>query len=131
MISIFEIFKIGIGPSSSHTVGPMKAAYEFMKIVKQKNLQNNYDRIKVDLYGSLGFTGLGHMSDKAVLFGLSGLHPETIDINKSSKILKTNIEKNVLEIFNRKINFNLTKDIVFNKNFSSISHHSNTINVNI
>lgn len=76
-ISVFEIFKIGIGPSSSHTVGPMKAAREFLLSLKEKLSQTA--RVQIDLYGSLALTGKGHGTDKAVLMGLLGEQPHTID----------------------------------------------------
>ena len=127
MISIFEIFKIGVGPSSSHTVGPMKAAYEFTKLIKQKGLKDSFNKVEVHLYGSLGFTGIGHMSDKAIVLGLSGFHPETIDISKSSRAIKHCTNNNVLLVLEKEINFNIKKNIVFKKKFSTISNHSNTM----
>ena len=78
-ISVFDLFSIGIGPSSSHTVGPMKAAAEFANLLDQKNLLVNTRRIKVELFGSLAFTGKGHGTDTAVLLGLEGNTPDTID----------------------------------------------------
>ena len=127
MISIFEIFKIGVGPSSSHTVGPMKAAFEFIKSIDENGFKNSFDKVEVNLDGSLGFTGSGHMSDKAVVLGLSGFHPETIDMNMSSKTLKNCLDSNTLIILDKKINFNIKKNIIFNKKFSTISSHSNTM----
>ncbi|NNC56019.1 MAG: L-serine ammonia-lyase [Woeseiaceae bacterium] len=76
-ISIFDIFKIGIGPSSSHTVGPMKAANAFASALQQ--FASRVARIQVTLHGSLAWTGRGHGTDSAVLLGLSGRMPETID----------------------------------------------------
>ncbi len=76
-ISIFDIFKIGIGPSSSHTVGPMKAAHAF--VADLEGVASDVERIEVTLHGSLAWTGKGHGTDSAVLLGLSGLLPETID----------------------------------------------------
>lgn len=78
-ISVFDIFKIGIGPSSSHTVGPMRAAYQFAKLLSAKKLLGRVDRIQIDLFGSLGATGKGHCTDKAVLLGLEGEQPDQID----------------------------------------------------
>jgi L-serine dehydratase len=75
--SIFELFKIGIGPSSSHTVGPMRAAREFAR-----SLDNNVQSIRADLYGSLALTGKGHGTDRAILLGLAGESPETVDPGK-------------------------------------------------
>jgi L-serine dehydratase len=76
-ISIFDIFKIGIGPSSSHTVGPMKAAREFVSRVEKAGKIPH--KLEVRLYGSLAFTGKGHGTDSAILLGLNGEAPETID----------------------------------------------------
>ena len=77
-LSVFDLFKIGIGPSSSHTVGPMRAAARFVEGLKRDNLLATTTCVKVELYGSLGATGKGHGSDKAVLLGLEGEHPDTL-----------------------------------------------------
>jgi L-serine dehydratase len=78
-LSVFDLFKIGIGPSSSHTVGPMRAAARFAEGLRRDNLLAETVTVKVELYGSLGATGKGHGSDKAVLLGLEGEHPDTVD----------------------------------------------------
>jgi L-serine dehydratase len=78
-LSVFELFKIGIGPSSSHTVGPMKAAALFARQLATQGLLHSTARVEVRLYGSLGATGKGHGTDTAVLLGLEGLMPDTID----------------------------------------------------
>ncbi|RQS91898.1 L-serine ammonia-lyase [Burkholderia contaminans] len=78
-VSVFDLFKIGIGPSSSHTVGPMIAACRFASHVEDANLLGFVRRVRVELYGSLGATGKGHGTDKAVLLGLEGHLPDTID----------------------------------------------------
>ncbi|MEW9903596.1 L-serine ammonia-lyase [Pseudomonas putida] len=78
-LSVFDLFKIGIGPSSSHTVGPMRAAARFAEGLRRDGLLAQTDSIKAELYGSLGATGKGHGSDKAILLGLEGEHPDTID----------------------------------------------------
>lgn len=78
-ISVFELFKIGIGPSSSHTVGPMRAALRFVNGLKEAGLLEQTEAIKSELYGSLGATGKGHGSDKAVLLGLLGEAPDLVD----------------------------------------------------
>ena len=78
-LSVFDLFKIGIGPSSSHTVGPMRAAARFVEGLRRDDLLNTTASVKVELYGSLGATGKGHGSDKAVLLGLEGEHPDTVD----------------------------------------------------
>src|SRR5271168_86359 len=79
MISVFELFKIGIGPSSSHTVGPMKAAAAFARGLERRGLSGRVAGVIVTLYGSLAFTGKGHAVDKAVVLGLAGQEPATID----------------------------------------------------
>ena len=80
-LSVFDLFKIGIGPSSSHTVGPMRAARQFALRLRDAGLLGRVERVSVDLYGSLGATGKGHGSDKAVLLGLSGHDPETVSVD--------------------------------------------------
>ncbi|MEZ4399416.1 MAG: L-serine ammonia-lyase [Kofleriaceae bacterium] len=80
-LSVFDIFKIGIGPSSSHTVGPMRAARRFAEHLEETGLVSTTAAVKVELFGSLGFTGKGHGSDVAVLLGLEGEDPETVDVD--------------------------------------------------
>lgn len=77
--SLFELFKIGIGPSSSHTVGPMRAALRFVRELESKHLLDRTASVNVDLYGSLALTGIGHGTDRAVLLGLLGEAPDTVD----------------------------------------------------
>lgn len=79
MLSVFDMFSIGIGPSSSHTVGPMRAANEFVLMLEQQHILEQTTSIKTELFGSLGQTGIGHGSGKAVILGLLGDLPETID----------------------------------------------------
>ncbi|SDP57409.1 L-serine dehydratase [Rhodoferax sp. OV413] len=79
-VSVFDIFKIGIGPSSSHTVGPMRAARLFTERLAHQGLLSRCTRVEVKLYGSLGATGKGHGTDKAVLLGLEGHDPESVDV---------------------------------------------------
>jgi len=78
-ISVFDLFSVGIGPSSSHTVGPMRAALRFVEHLRDANVIADVTHVKVDLYGSLGATGRGHGSDKAVVLGLLGETPEGVD----------------------------------------------------
>jgi L-serine dehydratase len=78
-LSVFDIFKVGIGPSSSHTMGPMRAAREFVADLKRDRLLDATEEIAVRLYGSLALTGLGHGTDRAILAGLEGAEPETVD----------------------------------------------------
>ncbi|MEE4246580.1 MAG: serine dehydratase beta chain, partial [Kangiellaceae bacterium] len=78
-ISTFEIFSIGIGPSSSHTVGPMRAARRFVEELNDNQLLDQVSRVQSELFGSLGQTGKGHGSDVAVLMGLEGNRPASLD----------------------------------------------------
>lgn len=78
-LSVFDLFKVGIGPSSSHTVGPMRAAARFAEGLRREGMLASVAQVKVELYGSLGATGKGHGSDKAVLIGLEGEQPDTVD----------------------------------------------------
>ena len=87
-ISIFDMFKIGIGPSSSHTRGPMKAGKAFVDELKEKDLLDKVTRVQADVYGSLSLTGIGHSTDKAILLGLAGEEPETVDIDGISEFMK-------------------------------------------
>jgi L-serine dehydratase len=80
-VSVFDLFKIGIGPSSSHTVGPMRAARLFALRLQHEGLLERVAQVRVELYGSLGATGKGHGSDKAVILGLEGEEPATVDID--------------------------------------------------
>ena len=77
--SLFDLYKIGVGPSSSHTMGPMRAACRFVRELLEAGLLNQVERVQVDLYGSLALTGLGHATDRAVLLGLAGHEPSSID----------------------------------------------------
>ena len=79
MISVFELFKIGVGPSSSHTVGPMKAAAAFAAGLAKQGAIDKVESVAVTLLGSLAYTGKGHATDKAVILGLSGFEPEAVD----------------------------------------------------
>ncbi|WP_245600596.1 L-serine ammonia-lyase [Sulfurospirillum arcachonense] len=124
---MFEIFKIGIGPSSSHTVGPMKIAQAFVNIAQDKDVLQDTHKIKIELFGSLGATGIGHSSDKAVVLGLIGMNPENINM----KIAKVRFEEvlehkkiNLLEI--KRVDFDFTKDLVLYAN-KFLDFHSNGI----
>ena len=78
-LSVFDIFKIGIGPSSSHTMGPMNAARSFVLLLAARDLLARTTQVSAQLYGSLALTGRGHCTDRAILLGLEGLSPDTID----------------------------------------------------
>ncbi len=78
-ISIADLFTIGIGPSSSHTIGPMRAAHRFAQAVQAKGLEQSVTALRIELFGSLALTGKGHATDAAVILGLSGWEPEQVD----------------------------------------------------
>src|SRR5436853_7716784 len=78
-LSVFDIFKVGIGPSSSHTMGPMRAAREFAFGLKRDGLLGTTQEVAVRLYGSLALTGVGHGTDRAILVGLEGAEPQSVD----------------------------------------------------
>lgn len=88
-LSVFDLFKIGIGPSSSHTVGPMVAAGRFVSALKDARRLPQVARVAIDLYGSLALTGRGHATDKAVILGLAGEKPDTVDPDFADAIVET------------------------------------------
>lgn len=98
MISVFDMFSVGIGPSSSHTVGPMRAAKEFCQLLKSKELFNQISSVRVELFGSLGQTGIGHGSGKAVILGLLGLLPETVNVQTIDNLLKEISDNELLSL---------------------------------
>jgi L-serine dehydratase len=126
MIGVFELFKIGIGPSSSHTVGPMKAASAFAATIASTDDLTRIARVRVDLFGSLAWTGKGHGTDKAVILGLSGETPEGIDPDRVEQIIADVQTRQVIRLAGRQtIPFDATNDIVFDR-LSAAPHHPNT-----
>ena len=114
-ISVLDLFKVGIGPSSSHTVGPMKAARMFRELIVSDKRSTDIARVKVTLYGSLGATGKGHGSDKAIMLGFSGHEPDTVDPDQISGLLDDIRRGRRLAIHaERSIEFDAATDIVFN-----------------
>src|ERR1700754_4753008 len=113
-ISVFDIFKIGIGPSSSHTLGPWRAAQQFLHSLQRKNLLNCISHISILLYGSLAKTGHGHGTDIAVQLGLSGDDPVTFDVNSiTSKINDILSMKKILLGGLHEVEFDPREDIDF------------------
>lgn len=114
-ISVFDLFSIGIGPSSSHTVGPMKAAHAFLNLMKEKGLLKNISRLTVELFGSLAFTGKGHGTDNAILSGLSGHLPATVDPDSIHPRAIEIIETHRLNLLDQHpIDFHYATDFIFN-----------------
>jgi len=125
-ISVFDMLKIGVGPSSSHTLGPWRAAERWIKELKDKNQFDLVEKISVDLYGSLSLTGKGHATDFAIMLGLSGADPVTIPIEHIGSVIYEIKNTNELIFNNEKpLSFNPETDIVFNKKF--LPFHSNAL----
>ncbi|MBK0328370.1 L-serine ammonia-lyase [Rhodobacteraceae bacterium F11138] len=94
-LSVFDMFKVGIGPSSSHTMGPMVAAARFLDLMRRSPFQ--FAGVRASLHGSLAFTGVGHATDRATILGLAGVTPETYDADEAARILTTNTQTHTLE----------------------------------
>lgn len=123
-VSVFDLFKIGIGPSSSHTVGPMRAALMFATTLEQQGLLERVHRVRAELYGSLGATGKGHGTDKGVLLGLMGEAPNTIDADSIESKVRAVVDSGVLELLGRReVSFSLTQDIAFYR--QALAEHPN------
>lgn len=115
MISMFDIFKIGIGPSSSHTMAPMKSAYLFLEELVELERFHLVETIQCDLYGSLALTGKGHSTDTAILLGLSGEQAETVDIDAVDETIATIRKTKRLSLMGqRNITFDEDKHLIFN-----------------
>lgn len=128
MISVFDMFSVGIGPSSSHTVGPMKAGAEFAgELAQQTELFEKIDNVKVELYGSLGQTGIGHGTGKAVILGLLGETPEDIDVDSIDAKLE-NIRNTETLLLNgsKPVHFPNKNAIVFHRR-KTLPKHANAL----
>lgn len=124
-ISIFDMFKIGVGPSSSHTLGPWRAAEQFINMLKNSRSLDNVSQIVVNLYGSLAKTGIGHGTDLAVLMGLSGYDPVCIDEEQVIPLFEKIKETKHLKLAQvLDINFDYKKDLIF-RTSESLPFHPN------
>jgi len=122
-ISVFDLFTIGIGPSSSHTVGPMRAASMFATKLDASGQLDSVTTVKAHLYGSLGATGRGHGSDKAVLLGLEGEAPESVDVDAIPKRMATIESQSALNLLSKhSITFDTKADLIFEKRESLPGH---------
>jgi L-serine dehydratase len=125
-VSVFDLFKIGIGPSSSHTVGPMRAAARFAeRWLEEKGVLEQVTRVRAELFGSLALTGRGHGTDKAVLLGLEGQHPDTVDPDRIPATLERIRCGGRLQLLGKRdIAFDEKSDLVFNKR-QKLPFHTN------
>eukprot|EP01037_Dinobryon_pediforme_P032709 gene32709-37795_t len=126
MISIFDLFKIGIGPSSSHTIGPMKAARSYVGSLSERGRVSDVRRIEVRLFGSLAWTGKGHATDKAVILGLAGELPATIDPDKADQLFNDIRTAKRLKLNAHEIDFDPATDVVFDT-LTPVTGHPNTM----
>jgi L-serine dehydratase len=114
--SLFELFKIGIGPSSSHTVGPMRAALRFLRELDAQHLLDNVATIDIDLYGSLALTGHGHGTDRAIQLGLLGESPDTVPVDRIDAMLTKVRSTHRLNLMGRReIDFDESKNLRFHR----------------
>ncbi|WP_052880029.1 L-serine ammonia-lyase [Vibrio coralliirubri] len=126
MLSIFDIYKIGVGPSSSHTNGPMIAGFNFTQKIDAQLKQ--VKRIQIDLYGSLSLTGIGHHTDRATLLGLLGNRPDTIKITSANQAMRKAIEdRSLLVSGNHEVHFDVESDLLFHK--TNLPLHENGMTI--
>src|ERR1700744_3027037 len=126
-ISVFDIFKIGIGPSSSHTLGPWRAAQQFLQVLEQQQALPLVEGIRIFLYGSLAKTGKGHGTDIAILLGLRGDDPVTFDVNAiDAKIYFIKNSHTLFLAGREEIHFKFNEDLLFLFN-ESLPYHPNAV----
>ncbi|ROO25120.1 L-serine ammonia-lyase [Salinisphaera orenii] len=122
-ISVFELFRIGIGPSSSHTVGPMRAALTFAEGLSAAPPRADVARVTAELFGSLGATGRGHGSDRAVMLGLAGERPESVDPDTvDARIAAVRADRVLTLAGGHRIDFDAACDVIFNPDESLPAH---------
>ncbi|GGR65216.1 L-serine dehydratase [Micromonospora fulviviridis] len=125
MISVFDLFSVGIGPSSSHTVGPMRAARTFVAGLKADGQLADVTRVQAELFGSLGATGHGHGSDRAVLLGLEGESPETVDTDSvGPRVERIRAQRRLSLLGSQEIDFDPDRDLVLHRR-RSLPYHPN------
>jgi L-serine dehydratase len=122
MISVFDLFKIGIGPSSSHTVGPMRASAAFVDALRAAGLLPRLQRLGVVLLGSLAWTGRGHGSDRAVIAGLNGERPDSVQPAALERLFLRASSEHWVEIDGRRVEFNAAADLVFDTVTTTVAH---------
>ena len=123
--SVFEVFRIGIGPSSSHTVGPMLAVNRFLVEIEKRGLLNQVALVQVHLYGSLALTGIGHGTDCAVLAGLTGALPDSVDPQTIAPLLESIQQTSQLSLMGvQTIHFDYAQHLIFHRN-ETLQEHPN------
>lgn len=126
MLSIFDIFKVGVGPSSSHTNGPMLAGYAFAQLLSP--ILTQVDRVQIDLYGSLSLTGRGHHTDRASILGLLGNKPDSIDIINANNLMAASLKNKVLPILGEHpVKFDPDQDLLFHQD--NLPLHENGMSI--
>ena len=124
-LSVFDLFKVGIGPSSSHTVGPMIAARRFLLSLEEAGFFPQISKIQINVYGSLALTGLGHATDVALMLGLMGHAPDSIDPEMIQGLVKDcQASKKISLLGKLDISFDSTKDMPFLME-ALLQHHTN------
>lgn len=121
-LSVFELYSIGIGPSSSHTVGPMRAARRFMQELDSDGLFPAVSRIRAELFGSLGATGHGHGSEKAIVLGFMGEDPATVDTTNSDAVVASVHHRKKLRFLHHEIDFDPDTDLILHRRKSLPAH---------
>lgn len=126
-ISVFDIFKVGVGPSSSHTMGPWRAAQKFVNELRARGLFERVERVRTDLYGSLAKTGLGHGTDVAVMLGLAGEDPVTCDTVSLLDRVEAMKQAKLLRLAGvRRVGFEYQRDVLFHRD-EALAFHPNAL----
>ncbi|PCI63607.1 MAG: L-serine ammonia-lyase [Gammaproteobacteria bacterium] len=130
MISVFDMFSIGIGPSSSHTVGPMRAAKLFVENLTAQQLLSQVNRVNCELFGSLGQTGIGHGTGKAVILGLSGESPEKINVDDIDNLLNAVVSSEKITLAHQhQVDFPKSNAIIYHRR-KTLPAHANAMTLN-
>ena len=124
-VSVFDLFKIGIGPSSSHTVGPMRAAKMFVELLDKQGILSKTTRICAQMYGSLGLTGVGHGTDKGVLLGLMGYAPESVPMDEiQARLDEVALDQRIRLLDQHEVAFQFKQDLIMHRR-QALAEHPN------
>ena len=124
-VSVFDLFKIGIGPSSSHTVGPMRAAKMFVELLEKQGLLGKTTRLCAQMYGSLGLTGVGHGTDKGVLLGLMGYTPEDVPMDViQDRLDEVALDQRLRLLDKHEVAFQFKRDLIMHRR-QALAEHPN------